>query len=194
MTPHPAQHPPLRPATWVRVTTIGWFLGFLVMLLLIPLAEAILGPGESMVGTGMGAGLGFWQSRSLRGILPKPSRWTLASVVGLGTPFIARDVTSRLGVEGWYSLPAAMVVGGFILAIWQWRLLRPLSERAISWVAACTIGWTLPALAMALGDRYRAEPWGALLSLTAMFLGGAVLGAVTAHPLVWLLPGSLKQA
>ena len=185
-----AGHPQITTASWVRTTTIGWFLGFFVMLVLIFIWEAILGPGQTMVGVGMGAGVGFWQSRLLKRVLDRPLRWAWATVVGMGAPFAAWDVSAALGREAIFSnmLPICVVLGGLLVAVWQWRLLRPLSQRAGWWILACTIGWAIPSLFIALGNPEAVPaPWGELLSLTGMFLGGILLGATTAKPLVWIL-------
>lgn len=81
-------------------------------------------------------------------------------------------------------LPASVIVGGLLVSLWQWRLLRPLSHRAASWIVASTTGWALPALAVRLGDL-EAMPRAVAVSLglIGMFLGGTILGAVTARPL-----------
>lgn len=179
--------PEIRAAGWLRVTTIGWFLGFLVMLALIFIGQAV-GVAQSMIGVGMGGGLGYWQSRRLRGVLERPRRWALATAAGMGTPFVLWDVSPLFGLESWFSLPACVFAGGLVVALWQWRLLKPHSDRAIVWVAACTIGWALPALAIALSDAgWIGEPWDSLLGLVGMFFGGVLLGAVTGKPLAWVL-------
>lgn len=173
--------------SWLRTTTIGWFLGFLVMLALVFVGEAV-GTVQSMIGIGMGSGLGYWQSRLLRGVLERPWRWALATAAGMGTPFVLWDLSSVIGGEGWFSLPVCVVAGGLLVALLQWRLLVPHSDLAILWIPACTIGWALPALASAVSDAdWVAEPWGTLLGLSGMFFGGVMLGAVTGSPLTWML-------
>jgi len=184
------QRAALTAAAWLRMTTIGWFLGFLIMLVLIVVAEAFSAQGQAVVGLGIGGGVGYWQSRALRGWLAQPRRWVVASVVGMGVPFVAWDVAAVLGLDTLFShwLPVCVATGGLFVALWQWRLLRPRATRAAWWVPACWIGWTLPALAVALNDWSAIPgPWGELVALLGMFFGGAMLGAVTARPLVRML-------
>lgn len=190
MNTESAGNPGILAADWVRATVIGWFLGLLLMLALLFVGEAV-GAAMSMVGIGMGAGVGYWQSRSLHGVLDRPWRWALVTVVGLGAPFVLWDVSAALGDDALLSVPACVAGGGLLVALGQWTLLRPLSARATRWVPACVIGWSLPAAAMALGAQEAVPyPWNEILGLVAMFLGGIMLGGVTGRPLALIFSPS----
>lgn len=181
-----AKHEGIPAAEWVRATTIGWFLGFLFLLAIILVADLIGFNGQTVIAVGIGAGVGFWQSRLLGDRIAPRRRWVVATVVGLAAPFLMWDLSGLTGVRIAPSvgLPASVIVGGLLVSLWQWRLLRPLSDRASSWIVASALGWTLPALAVRLGDL-EAMPGAVAVSLglIGMFLGGTILGAVTARPL-----------
>ncbi len=173
---------------WVRATTIGWLLGFVLIIILALAWDMIGGGAQFMVGVGMGAGVGYVQSRLVGKWIDKPRRWLWASVLGMGAPFLLWDLSSVVGATSLFSLPLNVLVGGLFVGILQWRLLHAHSDRAIWWVPACLVGWGLPAAAIALGDgNVFPGPWGQLLSLGAMLFGGVVLGAVTGKALSWVL-------
>lgn len=173
--------------SWVRATTIGWFVGLLFMIALVIIGEAAGAPSQSVVGIGVGGGLGYWQRYLLRGVIERPWRWVLATVVGMGAPFVLWDMSALVGGESWFSLPACVVAGGLVVALWQWRLLAPHSDRAAWWVPACAMGWAMPALAIGLSDSGWISDPGEFLGLSGIFFGGLMLGAVTGKPLVWIL-------
>lgn len=139
-----------------------------------------------MVGVGMGAGVGYAQWRLARHWFDADRQWVWASVIGMGTPFVLGDIVAAVGVQVPYSLALYVVMGGLLVGLMQRRLLSPHSERANWWVPACVVGWALPASLTALGE-FGSGGWGVLASTTAMFFGGAVLGAVTGGTLVWML-------
>ena len=173
---------------WVRATTIGWLLGFGLIIVLAIAWDMIGGGAQFMVGVGMGAGVGYVQGRLVGKWIDKPRQWLWASVLGMGTPFLLWDLSAVIGAESVFSLPMSVLVGGLFVGILQWRLLRPHSGRAIWWVPASLVGWGLPAAAIALGDGgVFPGPGGQLLSLGAMIFGGVALGAVTGKTLSWVL-------
>ncbi len=99
---------------------------------------------------------------------------------------LCRSSFAAVGIQVPYSLALYVVMGGLLVGLIQRRLLRAHSERANWWVPACVVGWALPAGAIALGDA-ASGGWGGLVSIAAMLLGGAGLGAVTGGTLVWML-------
>ncbi len=118
---------------WVRGTFAGWLLGF-VFIILGAIAGDLIGMGEResqfIVGIGMGAGVGYAQGRVARQWFGATWRWTSASVIGTGGPFVASDFVSALWGEFLYSLPLVVVMGGLLVGLLQRRLLRSHSDRA----------------------------------------------------------------
>lgn len=138
---------------WLRATSWGWLLGFVLILLGARVGDIIFaGELQFIVGVGMGAGVGYAQGRVARAWLGSPRRWWVASTLGMGALFIIHDLFVSAGVHFPFSLPLYVVVGGLFVGFLQWHLLRAFSARANWWVPACGIGWGLPAGAIALGE------------------------------------------
>ena len=142
---------------------------------------------SDLVGVGVGLGVGYMQSRSLSAWLERPNHWVLASTLGMGGLFVVRDVVVLSGYEAPYSLPAYILVGAVLTGLWQWSLLRRVSDRAGWWVAGSLLGWFVPAACIALGDSNAIGPVGQAASLGAIFFGGAMLGASSGPVLVRIL-------
>ena len=165
---------------WVISTTLGWLLGFILVVALSIAWDQIGGGAQFMVGVGMGTGVGFMQSRIVGAWVSDPRRWTWATALGMGLPFLVWDLSSAVGLGAIFSLPTCVVAGSLVAGLLQSRLLRaPLAQRS-TWVMASLIGWGLPVATIALGDAGLLSGVAAVLYLGAMFLGGAVLGVVTA--------------
>ena len=171
---------------WVRATTVGWLLGFVLVVVLAIAWDMIGGGAQFMVGVGMGAGVGYTQARVVGEWVDSTRRWCWASIIGMGIPFLLWDLGAVVGIQALFSLPLCVVVGSLLVGVLQRSLLRLQLERASWWIPACVVGWGLPAGAIALGDSGLLSGPGALVSVGAMFLGGVVLGAVTGKTLLWM--------
>ena len=173
---------------WVRATFVGWWLGFILVVVGSVLANSVGGGAQFMVGLGMGAGVGYAQGRVARDWLGRLRPWMAASMVGMGAPFAVRDLASAIGFALPYSLTIYVVLGGILVSALQWRLLRPHFHRSGWWVPASVAGWALPAGLVAWYDAFVGpSPFGAIVFLGMILLGGLVLGAVTGSALMWKL-------
>ena len=166
---------------WVRLTWLGWALGVPCIVVFALAGEAVgIGGVQVLVGAGMGAGVGFMQGRALKNILHAFAPWFWSCVAGLGAPFLVLDIANAMGWKIPYALEAYVALGGLIVGVWQWLLLRVRFHNAGWWVLASALGWGLAAGAAALAN---AQPlrgiWGALLFLAITAAGGLILGAVT---------------
>ena len=178
---------------WVRGTFAGWLLGFMFIVLGAVGAD-LIGTGESesqfIVGIAMGAGVGYAQGRVVRQWLGGTWRWTWASVIGMGVPFVASDFVSAVWSGYSFSLPLVVVIGGLLVGLFQRRVLRSHCDRANWWVLACVAGWALAAGTAAVSGVLPSGPsagWLAILNVGVILLGGVVLGIVTGGALVWML-------
>lgn len=172
---------------WLLATTLGWLLGFVILVALAAFWDLFGGGAQFMVGVGMGLGVGYLQSRVLRKWMASSWRWCVASTIGMGTFFILHDLCRLAGVPFPYSLPIYVVAGGLFAGVLQQPLLRKLCDRANWWVPASTLGWALPAAAVALGDAQNLDPWRKGVGLAGMFGGGLMLGVVSGVVMVWIL-------
>jgi hypothetical protein len=173
---------------WVRATFAGWWLGFVLVVVGVVLGDSVGGGAQVMIGVGMGAGVGYAQGRIAREWLGKLRPWMAACIIGMSVPFAAHDLAAALGFTLPYSLPFYVVLGGMLVSVWQWLLLRPHFHQSGWWVPASVLGWALPAGLVAWYDAFVGPgPFGAIIFLGMVFLGGLVLGGVTGSALMWKL-------
>lgn len=188
MTPSPAP----TPRTWLRATWTGWLLGVPAIIGLALIGEALgIGASQGLVGAGMGLAVGGMQSRVLGAMVPKRGGWILATTVGLALPFLVHDISRLLGRELPYSLPVMVALGGLVAGAGQALLLRPRYRRALAWVAASIVGWSLAAGTTAIADTmFQARSirgiGGALAYLGVILAGGLVLALATGPCLTWI--------
>jgi len=174
--------------SWIRATTLGWLLGFVLVVALAMIWDMIGGGAQLMVGLGMGAGVGYTQGRVSRAWAGRTRPWFWASTVGMGLPFLLWDLSSAAGVQAPFSLPACVLLGGLLTGVLEQRLLRPAFERTSGWIPACGVGWGVPAGIIAMNDSGLFPTALSILSPIAMLLGGSILGAVTGQALDWMSP------
>ncbi len=165
---------------WIFATVQGWFLGFAVVIVLALLLDLIGANVQSIVGIGMGAGVGYMQARLLRQRIGVYKQWMWSSVISMSLPFLAWDLTAALGIELPFSLLACVLIGSLILGLLQWQILRKHSDNAYWWVPGCILAW---GLATAAPD---------MLVIVSILLGGVVLGAVTGAVLTRILPEQVE--
>ena len=171
---------------WVRATTLGWLLGFVLVVVLSIAWDQIGGGAQFIVGVGMGAGVGIMQARVVGEWVKPTRRWIWATTAGMGLPFLLWDIGVAVGLRAFFSLPLCVVAGSLLVGVLQSVLLRLRLNRTAWWIPASLVGWGVPASGIAMGDSGLLSGPGALVSVGAMVLGGAVLGAVTGKALLWL--------
>ncbi len=184
---------------WVLASTVGCFLGFLIVFILdmltILIVEDVIESGvlvvllsSSMLGAALGSVVSGMQWLVMRRHVSRAGRWVLASTAGFavavgggyGTAVVAFGYSVGVG-EAFVRVGGTVVValGGVVTGILQWLVLRAQVSRAGWWVLASTVGWGLSmAVMVALGPY---------LAIFGGLVGGAVLGAITGGALVWLL-------
>lgn len=168
---------------WTRATFFGWSLGFALILVFIALS-AVVGLGDSQfpVGLGMGVGVGLLQRRVVAERTGTGRGWLGASALGLTAPFLARDLAGLFALELPYALAGSIVVGGLLVGLLQWRVLRLDAGRAASWVVASVVAWTLGGSTVLLNDRVLPKTpgiLGALVYIAVILIGGILLGVTT---------------
>lgn len=172
---------------WMGATALGWLLGLIALLVLASLADLVGVDGQFMVGVGIGGGVGYMQGRTLSPWVGRPTRWLMASMIGMGGLFVLHDIVRATGAGFPYSLPLYVLIGGLVVGIWQRYLLRPVSDRATWWVPTSLFAWALPVCGLVLGDWHGAGAFGDIAGVASIFLGGAMVGAASGRVLVWIL-------
>ena len=179
---------PLSELTWIWFTTAGWFTGF-AFTLLIGLPLEALGIGkQSMIGIGMGAGVGLLQARLLRryGISGKIWFWT--SFIGMSIPYILNDLLAMRPEE---VLPISTAIGSLLVGGLQYFYqLRSISKESKSWIVLTCVGWTLAHILLNAVDfnfikqLNLPEFVNVLFSVALIMGGGPVLGLLTSRSIV----------
>ena len=163
---------------WILATTLGWLLGFVLIVLFALILDTVGVSAQFIVGLGMGAGVGFLQARELRLRLNSTWSWFWASTIGMGLPFLIWDIATTLGIGNYLSLPPCVLLGSLFVGVLQYRLLRQ-ADTAIRWIPHSIVGWGLPAGIIWLADAGLFPGRWKLLTVIPMLLGGLVLGVVT---------------
>lgn len=175
------------------MTFYGWSLGFALILLFIALFGLIgLGDSQFPVGLGMGVGVGLLQRRVIAERTGRGAGWLGASALGLAAPFLARDGARVLAITLPYALAGSIVVGGLVVGLLQWRVLRLSAGRGVRWIAASVVGWALGGSTVVLNEKLPRTPGivGALIYIGVILTGGILLGATTGL----VVPGTFGAA
>ena len=198
---------------WVFLSAVGWFMGF-VMGLLVGFAPIEL-IGQTPLGVMLascvhaivlGAVVGIFQWVVLRERVPGAGRWVWASTAGLavaggvGGAVVMAGANAELGEGGslaavvGYTLVGAL--GGAVTGMLQRPVLRGQVSRSGWWVLASTMGWGLGMAVFGIGE-YASGAFGIMEPAGVLFgwlVSGVVLGAVTGGALVWLLRQPVPEA
>ncbi len=193
---------------------IGWILGFASSYFTGDIIEscAILNNyvNEALtdaieyciMGAIIGASVGLIQWIILKRKVSLSASWILASIAGLaaselvaGLVFWAFGSSRNIGVG---SLGPVLIwiliytVGGALIGLLQWPVLRRKVKRAGWWVLASALGWGLTPVFWGL-MAIRGKMWGFSLVGGSMFISGLVLGTVTGVVLNWLLRNGMEK-
>ena len=180
---------------WTLNTIYGWLIGFVCVILLAFLSEALgVGDSQFFVGTGMAAGVGFMQNRLLRSKSRWGWNWMWATIIGMTLAFLVLEFGSALvGIMPEFNLQIGIAVGGLFVGILQYRILHiRLVAGSLWWILVCFIGWTSAGLIVGLVDYLRDYipngPTALILNLPLMvFVSSLTLGLVTGSGLIRLL-------
>jgi hypothetical protein len=180
---------------WTLNTIYGWLIGFVCVILLAFISEALgVGNSQFFVGTGMAAGVGFMQNRLLRSKGSWNWNWMWATIFGMTLAFVIFEFGSTLIVKTpEFNLQMSVAIGGLFVGILQYRILNTRSVAgSFWWILVCFIGWTSAGLIVGLmdylGDYIPNGPIGIIINLPLMvFVSSLVLGLVTGKGLIRLL-------
>jgi hypothetical protein len=172
---------------WVWVTFAGWTAGFFLAILFIVVVDSLgVLQVQSPLALGMGVGVGLAQARLFGTMVGRRSQWVLATALALAAPFLVGDVSHLSGRPVPFNLAAYVVVGGIVVGLVQWLLLRRATPHATWWLVATPIGWLLASVFILINDLWIRGGLripgivGALLYVGIVLAGGIVLGLCTA--------------
>lgn len=184
---------------------IGWFLGYLqgkyYASMLINnyvnevLAEVIY---FCISGAILGALVGLIQWIILQRKVSLSALWILASIAGLSASGLVAGLVSWIFSYsrniGFDILSTVLIytVGGTLIGLLQWPILRRKVTRAGWWVLASTLGWGLSPVFWELMS-IRVKLWTPLSQSGSIFIGGLMLGTVTGVALSLLLRREMEK-
>ena len=180
---------------WTLNTIYGWLIGFVCVILLAFISEALgIGNSQFFVGTGMAAGVGLMQNRLLRSKSRCEWNWMWATIISMTLAFVILEFGSALiDIIPEFNLQIGVSVGGLFVGILQYRILKTRSvEGSLWWVLVCFTGWTTAGLIVGLvdfiGDYIPNGPIGLILNLPLMvFVSSLFLGLITGLGVIRLL-------
>lgn len=178
----PNNHVPRR---LIVATSIGWALGVIAGVIFIVAAESLgIREVQTPLVLGVALGVSVQQRRVLQPMLGESRHhWVLLSCLGLALPFIAADIAAVFDWPREYNLFVFVVLGGVLLSVLQWSILRRAVFNANGWLIASSAGYMIAALTLWMNDRILPKTpgiTGALQYLTVVFAGGVLLGVFTA--------------
>ena len=138
---------PFNLTRWILLTVAGWFTGVVIIIGLGLITESTglnLG-GNSVVGIGMGAGVGWMQWLALKKHIAVSKNWIWFSIAAFTITYVVADI-----LGGFYELkpetflPFATALGALLSGLLQYQfILNKLSSRALQWIILSVIGWSL---------------------------------------------------
>lgn len=194
---------------WVLLTTLGWLFGILLIVGFALIGEFLIKMsheygGQTVVGIGMGAGVGFMQWMAIRKYVAASSGLFLYSVIGFSFAFFMLDVITaqiEMRTVTETTIPFAVFLGAFISAWLQYKfILKKVSESAKGWIIYSIIGWLLATL-ITMGTSLFNFKFGGhlpvifivLFAIIMLSIGGPILGYITGRFMVPLINLSEKK-
>lgn len=182
---------------WYVATLIGWIIGFVGVIIVAVSLESIgVGNFQFFIGICIGFGVGYMQGRLLNKVVKVDLKWMWASVIGMGLAFVITEFGSAI----WtlipeYNLNYAVALGGLLVGISQFRVIRKFSGRAAWWIVINFLSWTLSIQMHSLNDYTgnwdKSLQW---LGIVIFILGPPlVLGLVSALGMNWILKAKTEN-
>lgn len=187
---------------WVRACLIGEFWGFAppaltgATLVALGASDVTLIVGLTLAGIVEGVVLGRFQAAVLKEWIPTVGDWTLITAVSAGVAWFVGMAGSQLiqsiGAVGLVLAVPGWVVGLCAMGLFQARELRMAVGRSAAWFPICTLAWSIGVTIPVLGLSIIPNGWPlavhVVVAIAAAVAMGATVGAITARPLVTLVP------
>ena len=177
-------HKPFSLLSWTLLTTAGFILGILLILLLAGILEGLNLDFQTPLGF-ISLSIGFLQWLLLRKYIEKSFNWVGFSFIAITSVFLMFDILHpvfRLDIQI-YLFPL-FVVGSLLSGYLQYRyLLRKVSDKAVLWNLYNLAGWLACVLLLQVIQIHYFKTLGrnvdTYINLTAFILCGPMLGLIT---------------
>lgn len=172
---------------WTKSTFWGWLLGVVLIIVISSFLDSIgIEHMQFYVGVGMGAGVGLSQWLLLKKQIDVNANWIVASVIGLGLPFLLLDLW--MNETSMYKLPVGVALGGLAVGLLQFNILKKHFSNPTPWVIGSFAGWCIAGL-IVMSINYTMNLKGAgmlnlivaILNLVIILSGGIILGIVSGN-------------
>lgn len=129
---------------WIIATIIGWFGGFVAVVIFALIGESIGLPStQFFVGIFIGLGIGWRQQLILNKVLDAKTRWMIMGTLGMSLPFIIVDFGTTLFPDAIdWSLNLAVISGALLSGILQFIELKKYNQNAWWWIFINLLAWT----------------------------------------------------
>ena len=170
---------------WVIHTGIGWFLGVILILILSGFLESMHLDGQSILGFGMGIGVGLAQWLLLKKYFSISINWVILLTIGLTSPFVAFDIASRYFILKPETFIPEIIASGTIFSSYlQYRfLLKPINPDTKSWILYSLFGWMAAAMLCMFSYpflmHYLTRNVVAIINIILFTAAGPLLGFIT---------------
>ncbi len=189
-------HNTLKPLTlkrWVWFTALGWLTGFACTMLIIFLFEALHIGNQSMIGIGMGAGVGLIQALLLKRYQLSGKHWFWSTFIGMSVPYLLYDLVSLfISMRPETILPIATALGGLLAGTLQYyTVLKPHPGSSRYWILLTAVGWLLAhgfLLFLFANEKLKQLEVPVILilvfAISCILSGGPILGLITGKSMV----------
>lgn len=133
--------------TWIWYNSLGWLLGMILLLGIAILGEALfaekLRGGQSVIGIGLGTGMGFMQWRYLKKFYNWPITWLWYSMLGFSGMYLFYDLLSiQFELKPEKVLPVVTLLAGAMSGyLQQHYILKGRMKKPKAWILINAFSW-----------------------------------------------------
>lgn len=129
--------------SWTLNNLLGWLIGFALIMSVGILLDGLHIVNQSMIGIGMGAGVGLMQNRIISKHLEVKGKWFWCTFIGMSIPYILFDLLSPVfKIITEETLPVATSIGGLLIGMFQYQfILKDKVPNSKSWILFSCLGW-----------------------------------------------------
>lgn len=173
---------------WLIANTLGWLLGFILVLILVIALDSMGIEGiDFFVALAMSLAVGTAQYLVLSKAITLTKKWIFYTAFGLTSPFVFYEILRFLEIIslGAWFLPICITAGSILVGIGQAKLLSEHGIDKNGWLGITILAWVLVAISVAMLDltmHYIPNPLiGFILNLVFLLAGGSIIGLITGN-------------